>query len=253
MFSNYFKIALRSILKHKAHSFINIMGLAVGLTCVVLILLFVQDELSYDTFNTKADRIYRVTREWLNEDGATSLHLARVAPPIGTLLQHEYPSTIDDMVRLLDAGTVSFTYGQKQFVEDRIYFAEPSFFNIFSFRMIEGDPKTALSQPMSAVLTQSTARKYFGDQPALGKSILYDGKQAVKVTGVMQDVPHTAHFHFDMLIFLAQGNLQAVPYTMLFHIPTVPGWQGIPLHLQALVKPPACNLFISTSASFVLK
>jgi len=208
MFSNYFKIALRSILKHKAHSFINIMGLAVGLACVVLILLFVQDELSYDTFNKKADRIYRVTREWLNDDGATSLHLARVAPPIGTLLQHEYPSTVDDMVRLLDAGTVSFTVGQKQFVENRIYFAEASFFNIFSFRMIEGDPKTALSQPMSVVLTQSTAGKYFGDQPALGKSILYDGKQAVKVTGVVQDVPHNAHFHFDMLVsFVTLKNL----------------------------------------------
>jgi putative ABC transport system permease protein len=200
MISNYFKIALRNIRKHKAYSFINILGLTVGLTCAVLIILYVQDELSYDTFNTKADRIYRVTREWLNADGSTSLHLARVAPPIGTLLEHEYPSTIENMVRLLDDGTTSFTVGQKRFVENRIYWAEGSFFNVFTFRMIEGDPETALSQPMSVVLTQSTARKYFGDQPALGKTILYDGKDAMKVTGVMQDVPQNSHFHFDMLL-----------------------------------------------------
>jgi putative ABC transport system permease protein len=99
MFKNYLKIALRNILKHKVYSLINIFGLAIGMACSILILLWVRDELSYDRFHQNADRIYRVTREWKNRDGETSLHLARVAPPIGPLLKNDFPNIVEDVVR----------------------------------------------------------------------------------------------------------------------------------------------------------
>lgn len=200
MIRNYVVIALRNMIKHRVHSLINVLGLAVGLMCITLVFLFVQDELGYDRFHEHGDRIVRVTREWFDADGATNLHLARVAPPIGSLLKHEYPSTIEEMVRLMEEGTSLFTVGEKRFVEDEIYFAEENIFRVFSFPLIEGDPATALSQPLSAVLTRSTARKYFGDQPALGKTILYDGRHPVKVTGVVEDVPARSHFRFNMLV-----------------------------------------------------
>src|SRR3989339_615075 len=131
MFKNYVKITLRNIYKNKLFTLINILGLAAGIACTIIILLFVQQELSYDQFHSKKDRIVRVTREWRNQDGETSLHLARVAPPIGMLVQNDYPQLIESMVRISESNRNRLKYKDDIFIENKIYWAEKDFFNIF--------------------------------------------------------------------------------------------------------------------------
>ena len=172
MFKNYFKIAFRNIIKNKLFSLINILGLAVGIACTIVILLFVQDELSYDQFHSKKDRIIRVTREWLNQDGESNLHLARVAPPIGTLLINDYPQTIESMVRILEDDNTKIKYADKIFIEDKFYWAGKDFFKIFDFELIDGNNETVLTKPGSVVISESTAKKLFGDDEAVGKQLI---------------------------------------------------------------------------------
>ena len=199
MFKNYLKIAFRNILRQRVYSLINIIGLAVGIACCILILLFVRYELSYDQFNKKADRIYRVTREWFNEDGGSSLHLARVAPPIGPLLKNDFPQIIQEETRLLQDGGVVLKVGEKSFIENRFFWAEQSTFTIFSIHFIEGNKNTALKEPKSIVITQSMAKKYFGNEDALGKSIKYGNLGELKVTGIIKDIPENSHLKYDFL------------------------------------------------------
>ena len=199
MLINYLKIALRNILRQRIYSFINIIGLAIGIACCILILLFVRYELGYDKFNKNADRIYRVTREWFNEDGTSSLHLARVAPPIGPLLKNDFPQIVQEETRLLHDGDVLLKVGEKSFNEDRFYWAEQSTFKIFTIPFIKGNKSKALSEPKSVVLTQSMANKYFGNEDVLGKTIKYGDLGELKVTGVIKDVPENSHLKYDFL------------------------------------------------------
>ena len=199
MLKNYLKIAVRNILRQGIYSFINIIGLAVGIACCILILLFVRYELSYDKFNKKADRIYRVTREWFNEDETSSLHLARVAPPIGPLLKNDFPQIVLEETRLLQDGNVPLKVSEKSFIEDRFFWSEQSTFKIFTVHFIEGNENNALSEPKSIVITQSMAKKYFGNGDALGKTIKYRDLGELKVTGVINDVPENSHLKYDFL------------------------------------------------------
>lgn len=199
MFKNYFKIAFRNIFKNKLFSLINILGLAVGIACAIVILLFVQDELSYDQFHSKKDRIVRVTREWLNQDGESNLHLARVAPPIGTLLINDYPQTIERMVRILSDYNTKLKYNNKIFIEEKFYWAEKDFFKIFDFKLIEGNKEAALAKPGSVVISQSMAKKLFGNEDPIGKTINYEDQADLLVTGIFEDVPRNSHFKFDYL------------------------------------------------------
>ncbi len=198
MFKNYLKIALRNLLKYKGYSLINILGLAVGMASCILILLYVHDELSYDQHHEKAEQIYRVTREWFNSDGSSSLHLGHVAPPIGPLLKNDF-SDIRQMVRITDGNNPLIRHQDKVFQEDRFYFADPNIFEIFTLPLFKGDPQNALADPNSVVLTSAMAQKYFGDEEPLGQVLNLDGRADLKVTGVMQEVPANSHFHFDFL------------------------------------------------------
>ncbi len=200
MFKNYLTIALRNLWKYKQITFINIFGLAVGMTACILILLFVQHELSYDRYHEKADRIYRVSREWRNEDGTTNLHLGHAAPPFAPLLENDFPGVVLQAVRLIDdSPLITYEEGNKQIVEEDFFFADPDIFQVFTFPMLQGDPKTALQEPNTVVLTESTARKYFGEENPLGKTLNYNNSVDMKVTGVVEDVPSNSHFHFGML------------------------------------------------------
>jgi putative ABC transport system permease protein len=152
MFKNYLKIALRNILKYKAYSFINIFGLAVGMASCILILLYVHDELSYDKYHEKAGQIYRVTREWFNSDGSSSLHLGHVAPPIGPLLKNDF-TDLRHVVRIASGGNSLVRYQGKVFQENRFYFADPDIFEVFTLPFVKGDPKTALVDPNGVVIT----------------------------------------------------------------------------------------------------
>ena len=198
MFKNYLKIALRNLLKYKGYSLINIFGLAVGMASCILILLYVHDELSYDQHHENAAQIYRVTREWFNSDGSSSLHLGHVAPPIGSLLKNDFPDILQ-MARISDGGNPLLRYQDKVFQEERFYFADPNIFEIFTLPLLKGDPKNALADPNGVVLTPAMATKYFGEEEPLGKVLNFDNQGDLKVTGIMQEIPASSHFHFDFL------------------------------------------------------
>lgn len=202
MLRNYLKIAFRNISRQKAYAFINIFGLGIGMAATILILLFVQDELSYDQYHDKSDRIYRVSREWLNDKGETSLHLGHCAPPFAPLLQNDFEGIIQQAVRIGSAYSPLIVYGNKRIEESRFYLADSNVFSVFSWPMIAGNPETALKDPGSVVITASTAKKYFGDEEALGKELEFNNfgrKFPLKVTGVVEDIPLNSHFTWDFM------------------------------------------------------
>src|SRR5687768_11041463 len=169
MIKNYLKVALRSIFRNKLTAFINIAGLALAMACCLLIALFIKDEVSYDRHHTKADRIYRVTRNFLSPDGSVTLHLGHVAPPFGPLLKNDFPD-IEAVVRTLQRQVlISYQEGpeeKKMFNENRVFFAEPDIFKVFDIPLKQGNAEKALNDPFHLMLSEKTAKKYFGDQNA---------------------------------------------------------------------------------------
>lgn len=196
MLSNYFKIAFRNLIKHKSFSLINITGLAIGIASCVLILLFVQDELSYDRYHEKADRIYRVHTEGRLADN--EFHMAVSPAPLAFTLVEEFPE-VEAAFRIRNYGFPVFRYGEKAFSEEKVYWADSTIFDVLSIRFLEGSPETALAQPDAIVLTESMKKKYFGDEPALGKIINSDRRNDYMVTAIIEDFPRNSHFHADFL------------------------------------------------------
>jgi putative ABC transport system permease protein len=207
MYKNYLKIAIRNMLRSKAYSVINVLGLAIGMAATIIILLFVQNEMSYDKYHENSDRIYRVSRAWLNEDGEESLHLGQVAPPFGPLLKSDFDGIIEQSARIM---SMSFLVkaGDKAIEEDNIYFADAEVFKVFSWNVLEGDLSTALDLPNSIVITESTAKKYFAEKSPIGETMSL-GTQflpqpiEVKVTAVIEDIPENTHFHADFFAPMA--------------------------------------------------
>ncbi|MCH8981016.1 ABC transporter permease [candidate division KSB1 bacterium] len=200
MISNYLKVALRNLLKHKAYTFINVVGLSIGLACCVLILLYVKDELSYDRYHTKADRIYRVILH--GRLAGNEIHAANTCVPMAATLTAEFPE-VEFATRLDNLGTVLVSHKEKSFNEERVFFADSSFFDIFTLGLLSGNPKNVLSAPNSVVLTEATVRKYFGEDDPMGRTLTFDDNTDYLVTGVSENVPENSHFHFD---FLASFN-----------------------------------------------
>ena len=203
MLQNYIKVALRSIFRNKLTAFINIAGLALAMMCSILIYLFVNDELHYDQYNSKADRTYRVTRNFLNREGVASLHLANVAPPIGPLVKNDF-GEIEVMARAINYGLV---IGQeengeltKNFSEDFLFVVEPDIFKIFDIAVKSGDAATALTRPFTVMLSEKTARKFFADGNALGKRLRANNQFDLEVTGVYEDFPVQAHWHPEYMV-----------------------------------------------------
>ncbi|HEY9008716.1 MAG TPA: ABC transporter permease [Ohtaekwangia sp.] len=195
MLKNYITAAFRNLYKNKGFSAINILGLSVGLASFVLITLYVYHELSMDRFNTKADRIYRIVENLRTENEL--LLQSTSSPPMGPKLVQEFPE-VQSFVRFLETGLL-VKKDNVSFYEDECYLADSSVFDIFTFPLLKGNAKTALTEPNTTVLTEKTARKYFGDQDPVGQSLEMDGEQ-YKITGIMADVPENAHFTFDILV-----------------------------------------------------
>ncbi len=193
MLYNYLKITLRNIKRYKGYSFINIMGLSVGMACCFLILLWVQDELSYDKFHEHADEIGRVITHQQSADGIQSAALS--PPPLADYLVSGFPEIVN-ATRLRIHNNWMMKTENKKFMEDGIAFLEPSFFEMFSFPFIQGDPKTALSNPDSLIITQSMAEKYFGKEDPVGKTMNADNDLDFVITGVIQDIPENSHISF---------------------------------------------------------
>ena len=198
MIKNYFKIAWRNLVKGKFISFINLFGLTMGLTCCLLIVAYITVELSYDKFNEQADRIYRINRSFNTANGVDILHLSAVAPPIAPLLKNDFPD-IEKMTRLLSSGNTSIKYGDKLINEQNIYFADENLFDFFSVPVIKGNPKTALAEPFSIMMTEETAKKYFGNEDPMEKLLRIDGQFMGKVNGIFKQFPSNAHFHPEIL------------------------------------------------------
>jgi putative ABC transport system permease protein len=197
MFENYFKTAWRSLKKNKTFSFLNITGLSIGLACSLLITLFVLDELSYDRFNTQADRIYRIDEQVkfgdFNYDGT------QVPAIMGPAFMKDFKE-IDQYTRFKSSPGIVIRKGNENIREDRVLFADSSVFDVFTLDMIAGDKKTALKEPHSLVITESTARKYFNGIDIIGKSILIDGTTNYKITGIIKDIPRQSHFTADLFM-----------------------------------------------------
>ncbi len=199
MFVNYLKVAFRNLSRQRLYSFINITGLAVGITACILIMLFVRYELSYDRYHEKADRIYR-----LGEDAALkgrSFRLAVTAAPFGPALVRDYPQ-VEACTRVRNFGYPVIRYGVKAFSEERWFTVDSSFFEVFTVKFLAGDPGTALVQPNTVVITESMAEKYFGDENPMGKTLNSDKRRDYIVTGVIEDSPSNTHFHYDFLASL---------------------------------------------------
>jgi putative ABC transport system permease protein len=197
MFSNYFKIAFRNLRRSKFTTTINIAGLALGIASCLLIVLFVQHELSYDRYNEKADRIYRVVLRGKMQVG--ELKEANVMPPVAATLKKDFPE-IEEATRIRPYGTPRIVYGNKLFNEDQIAFVDSSFFRVFTVPLIKGDPNTALVEPNTIVISRSVAKKYFGNEDPIGKAVLFkDNKYTAVVTGMFDEIPSNSHFHFGIL------------------------------------------------------
>jgi putative ABC transport system permease protein len=200
MFKNYLKIAMRNFFKHKGFSFINIFGLAVGVACCLMIVLYVFDEISYDRYHEKADQIYRVGIDGFINN--IEFHGVITCSPMAKTLVREFPE-IEAATRLRNFGFPVFRYEDKVFSEERVFWVDRSFFDIFTVPFIKGDPRTALTEPNTIVLTRSMALKYFSREDPLGKSINADQRRDYLITGVVEDVPHNSHFHYDFLASLS--------------------------------------------------
>ena len=209
MLKNYLRIAVRNLAKYKLISFINLFGLTVGLACCLLILSYILHETSYDRYNRKADRIWRVTRSFNNKDGIVSLHLGAVAPPFGPLLQNDFPD-IQKVTRLLPINNTPMRYQDKIFNEKDLFFADKNFFGVFDVNLLQGNPQTALADPFSILLTETTARKYFGDADPINKVIRMNNQFNFKVTGIFQPFPSAAHLHPEVLLSFNTLNDTAI-------------------------------------------
>jgi len=200
MIRNYLRIALRNLRNHKAFSLINIVGLAVGIACCIAILLFVNDELSYDRFNAHADQTYRVHfRAYFNNK---DLNLAVSCAPLAPTLLHDFPE-VKAATRIRNFGFPVMRYKDKAFSEEQFYWADSTFFDVFTVHFLEGNPRTALTQPNTVVITEAMAKKYFGSEDPMGKILNADKRRDYMVTGVVDGFPHNAHFQFDFLGSLA--------------------------------------------------
>ncbi|MCP4726700.1 MAG: FtsX-like permease family protein [bacterium] len=198
MYKNYFKTTIRNIFKHKGYSAINVLGLSLGIACCLLIYLWVSDELSYDKFHEGWDSIYRI--DWISENPQT-----RTPYNLTHLMTKDFPEVLS-AVSLHPAISSGFSrsiftvrYNDNRFDEQGVFLADTSFFSVFSFNLLKGDPETVLNDPMSIVITESIAEKYFGDEDPIGKILIFDDGYSLKVSGVMENIPEQSHIHFDFL------------------------------------------------------
>jgi putative ABC transport system permease protein len=200
MFRNYFRIALRNLWKNKTLSFINIFGLASGLACSLLIFLFVADETSYDRFHAGSDRVYRVVKDFVNDDG-TRLPDATTPPALAPAMQKNIPG-IERVTRVFPGWGANFlfNYQDKHIYETQLYRVDSSFFDVFSFPFVKGNQKNVFREINSIALTETSAKKYFGAEDPMGKVIKIDRLGDLMVTAVLKDPPSNSHFHFDYLI-----------------------------------------------------
>jgi len=212
MFTNYIKITLRNLIKHKTFSFINVAGLAIGITVSLLILLYVWHEMTYDWCHQKSQHIYRIVTKMETPD--RQLEVPTQAAPLAPLLVEQFPEVIH-AARMREASDRVVAYRDRQFEETNILYGDPGVMDVFTIRVLKGDPKTFLEAPFSLIITDVMAEKYFGSEEPLGKTVRWDDEHEFTITGVVEKLPDNSHFKFNMLASLSTLNRIGLPYERL--------------------------------------
>ena len=197
MVKNYLLLAIKHLRKQRVFSFINILGLTVGITCCFMIFLFILNELSYDEFHKNGKNIYRVMR--VGNDNGERREIPYLSPPYGPALVNDFPDAVEQSVRVMKDNNL-ISYNNISFNEQDMYLTDDNFFSFFDFKLISGDKATVLKDPNSIVITETTAKKYFGKEDPIGKILAFNKQQQLKVTGIAADVPVNSHLQFDMVI-----------------------------------------------------
>ncbi|MFQ5569479.1 MAG: ABC transporter permease [Rhodothermales bacterium] len=206
MFKSYLKIALRNLRKHVGYTLINLVGLAAGIACCLLIVLFVQDERSFDRFHEQADQIYRVRLE--GQFSGSELNAPVTPAPMAAALVKDFPE-VQTSTRIFPfAGQQLLRRGDQYFIEEGVYFVDSTFFDIFTFPLLRGNPETALKAPNMLVLTESMASKYFGKEDPMGQSLIIGDSTHYEISGIIADVPANSHFQFDFL-----ASMTSLPFS----------------------------------------
>jgi putative ABC transport system permease protein len=230
MLKNFFKTAGRNILKYKAYSLINFLGLTTGLALAILIFAYVRSEMSYDQFHNHADRLYRI--RYLAPNG---LQIATSPPPIAPVMEDFFPE-VEEAGRMYRRNvSIARQESEETFEETDVYFTDSTIMKMFTFQFVRGNPKRALADKFTVLITEEMAKKYFGDKDPMGESLLFGGKHSFKVTGVIKDFPDNSHLRFNML----------VPYENMFDLESGPAAQSLRNNL-------AVNFIISHSYTYVL-
>ncbi|HUB61899.1 MAG TPA: ABC transporter permease [Puia sp.] len=227
MLKNLLLVALRNFKRDKWYSLLNILGLTIGITFGLLLIFYIKDELSYDHYNEKLDRIYRITA-YIKEPEKDTLKWASTQNPLAPTLKREYPE-VEEAVRMVGNGKNMYQLGDLKLYIEKVYYTDSNVFRVFTYPMVEGDPRTALVAPNSMVLTESVAKEYFGRTTGVvGRSLRNDKGEAFNITGVIKDVPMNSHLRFNLLIsisslgkdFNSDGN-----------------WGGFNIYTYVLLKP----------------
>lgn len=197
MLRNYARMAVRNLIKHRVRTLINIGGLALGMSCCIMISLYVFQEVRYDRFHSKADRIFRVN--FSLELNGNTYNEASVPFPAAAAFRSEFPEVVNSVRLYKENQTVLMSRGDKHFKEE-LLFADASFVDVFDIVLLKGNTATALADPSSVILTEETARKYFGDEDPIGKTIRYQNQAELKVTGVAAGYPNESHLQFDAIV-----------------------------------------------------
>ena len=194
MLKNFLHTTIRNLISNRLFSLINIFGLGFGLACVILIALFVRHELSYDQHWANAERTYKVMRTFKQSSTSPALHLATNAPQVAPLMKQDFPE-LEAVIRIMGAGQLLFTHPESNqpFYENGVRFADPEIYQVFDIPLLEGNWESALQAPFQMVISETLARKYFGDSSALGESILLGNQAPVQITGVMADFSENTH------------------------------------------------------------
>ncbi len=253
MLKNYFKLTIRNLSRHKLFALVNLGGLIVGMSACIMIMLYVGFELSYDRFHARSEDIYRIRMDqW--EEGRHVYQRAKAFGVIGPALESEFPE-IQEAARLINLhgimGNFVMSYKDAKFTEEKVYYADAAILNLFSFNLLEGEAQQALTQPHTIVITSSFAKKYFGEEPAMGKSLIMNGDEAFLVTGILEDVPKNSHLQFDFL--LSFETLKSQEFMLgwadfLTYVLLQPGVNGEQLNAKLISSNPVAKLLGRESA-----
>ena len=208
MFKTYLKIAARNINRHKGYALINISSLAIGIACFILLFVYIFFELGVDRYHENANRIFRLGR--VMKVGNDELREPMSNAPTAKILRSRYPE-VEDVVRFGFMGRIPVKYKDNLYYENGIRYADPSVFSIFTFPMIDGNPKTCLEVPYSVVITEDIAKKYFGELNPIGEIMTFNNQYDFHVTGIMKNLPDNTHFDFDMLCSFKTLEVQNAP------------------------------------------